>query len=129
MPVPTLPAPNQLAQHHCVPCEGGVAPLTRAEFAVYLPQVSAWEVVNERQLQREVVLPNFAAAVELIQKIAVIAETEGHHPDLYLHDYKKLRVELSTHAIGGLSVNDFVLAVKIDELLSPMMAGQSTPAP
>lgn len=111
-----LPQPDHLSQHHCVPCEGGVDPLTREEFSVYLPQVSEWQVVEDTSLVRLFVLKNFVQAVDFINKIAQIAESEGHHPDLLLHDYKKVKVTLSTHAIQGLSVNDFVLAVKIDEV-------------
>lgn len=113
-----LPAPEKLSAHHCVPCEGGVDPLTREEFAVYLPQVSEWQIKEEKLLEREFVCENFKDAVAFINQIAQVAESEGHHPDLYLHDYKKIRVTLSTHAIKGLSVNDFVLAVKIDALRS-----------
>lgn len=113
-----LPAPEKLSQHHCVPCEGGVAPLTRAEFSVYLPQVNKWRVVNDHELEREVVFKNFKEAITFINQVAEIAESEGHHPDLFLHDYKKVKLTLSTHAIDGLSVNDFVLAVKINELLA-----------
>ncbi|HYD34730.1 MAG TPA: 4a-hydroxytetrahydrobiopterin dehydratase [Vitreimonas sp.] len=106
------------SSHHCVPCEGGTAPLTREEFAVYLDQVKEWEVRGEKQLQRTIVTKNFAAAVEFINQVAAIAEAEGHHPDLLLHAYKKVTVTLTTHAIGGLSINDFVMAVKIDELVA-----------
>lgn len=113
----TLPAPNALAQHHCEPCEGGVAPLTREEFTVYLPQVENWQIIEDKSIERVFTLKNFMAVIELVNKIAAIAESEGHHPDLLVHDYKKLKVSLTTHAIQGLSVNDFVLAVKIDELL------------
>lgn len=112
-----LPAPEKLASHHCVPCEGGVKPLTRDEFSVYLPQIPDWEVIDEKSLRKEFVFADFKATVACINKIADLAESEGHHPDLFLHDYKKLTVTLSTHAIGGLSVNDFVLAVKIDALM------------
>jgi 4a-hydroxytetrahydrobiopterin dehydratase len=108
---------QSLSHKHCVPCEGGTKPLTREEFNVYLPQVEQWEIIEEKSIKREFILKNFKDAVGFIGKIAEIAESEGHHPDLFLHDYKKLTVTLSTHAIGGLSVNDFVMAVKIDELL------------
>lgn len=105
-----------LTQKHCVPCEGGTKPMERAEFAPYLPQVANWEVVDsETTLARDFILKNFADAVGFIQEIAAIAEQEGHHPDLFLHDYKHVRVTLTTHAIGGLSINDFVMAAKIDE--------------
>lgn len=111
-----LPAPEKLVTHHCVPCEGGVAPLTRKEFSIYLPQIPGWEVVDEKKLQKEFGFLNFKNAIAFVNDVAKLAESEGHHPDLFLHDYKKLTITLSTHAIGGLSVNDFVLAVKIDAL-------------
>lgn len=106
-----------LSSQHCVPCEGGTKPLTRTEFSVYLPQVTDWTVVDEKALEREFVFGNFVEAIAFITRVAHIAEAEGHHPDLYLHGYKKVTVTLSTHAIGGLSINDFVLAVKIDEVV------------
>lgn len=111
-----LPRPEDLVRHKCEPCEGGVEPLTRAEFEVYLPQVPGWWVVEEKRIEKEFVGNNFSEVVEWVERIAKIAEEEGHHPDLLIHDYKKLRVSLSTHAIGGLSVNDFILAVKIEAL-------------
>lgn len=109
---------SNLASHHCVPCEGGTQPLTRAEFTVYLDQVKDWEVMDDKAVRKTFVLKNFTAAVNFINKIAQVAESEGHHPDLDLHAYKKLTVTLSTHAIKGLSINDFVMAVKIDEVFS-----------
>ena len=112
-----LVAPEKLSTHHCVPCEGGVAPLTRAEFSVYLPQVSDWHVrKDDKEIEKEFIFNNFSEAIAFINHVASIAEAEGHHPDIDLHDYKKVTIRLSTHAIGGLSVNDFVLAVKIDAI-------------
>lgn len=112
-----LPEPDQLKKHKCEPCEGGVEPLTREEFEVYLPQVPGWSVVEDKKIEKEWVLKNFVEAMDLVQKIGEIAEEEGHHPDILIHEYKKVRVSLWTHAIGGLSVNDFVVAVKIEELV------------
>lgn len=111
-----LPAPDQLSKHHCVPCEGGTKPLTPSEYQDYLPQVTEWRIVDEKSLERDFVVKNFSSAVTFITEIAKIAESEGHHPDLLLHQYKHVKVMLSTHAIGGLSINDFVMAIKIDEL-------------
>jgi 4a-hydroxytetrahydrobiopterin dehydratase len=110
--------PTNLSTHHCVPCEGGVAPLKREEFAVYLEQVKDWNVIDDKALQREFIFKNFKETVAFINKVAEVAESEGHHPDLNLHNYKKLTVHLYTHAIGGLSTNDFIMAVKIDELFN-----------
>lgn len=109
---------SDLIHKKCVPCEGGTKPLTRAEFQVYLDSVKNWNVINdEKAIQKEFVLKDFKSVIELVDKIADIAESEGHHPDLNIHDYKKLTITLSTHAIGGLSINDFILAAKIDYLL------------
>ena len=73
-------------------------------------------MVAEKALEKEFVLKNFTAAVDFINKIAQVAESEGHHPDILLYDYKKLKITLTTHAIDGLSINDFVMAMKINEL-------------
>lgn len=113
-----LPTPRTLHSHHCEPCEGGVAPLKREEFSLYLPQIQGWNVVSDLALEKEFVFKDFKEAVVFINKVAELAESEGHHPDLNLHNYKKLTITLSTHAINGLSVNDFVMAVKIDTLHS-----------
>ena len=67
-------------------------------------------------ISREFITKNFMAAVTFINKVAQVAEAENHHPDVHLTSYRKLRIELSTHAIGGLSENDFILAAKINEL-------------
>lgn len=110
-----LPSASTLKNHHCVPCEGGTVPLTRAEFSVYLPQVQNWQFLeNDKKIQREFLFKNFAEAITFVNKVADIAESEGHHPDVFIHDYKKVTITLWTHAIGGLSVNDFVMAIKID---------------
>jgi 4a-hydroxytetrahydrobiopterin dehydratase len=107
---------NDLIHQKCVPCEGGTKPLSRSEFEVYLPQVENWGVQQDLQLQREFEFKNFSESIGFINKVAEIAEQEGHHPDINLHDYKKVAITLSTHAIGGLSINDFIVAAKIDEL-------------
>lgn len=111
--------PYHLTQGKCKPCEGGVDPLTAEEVKPYLTAVPAWHqesVSGVNCIVREFTKKNFVDAVQFIQKIAEVAEAEGHHPDIHLTDYKQLRVELTTHAIGGLSVNDFILAAKIDTL-------------
>jgi 4a-hydroxytetrahydrobiopterin dehydratase len=78
----------------------------------------AWSVVANKEITRTFELPDFKAAIALVNQIAELAESEGHHPDLNLHSWNKLTVTLSTHAIGGLSQNDFILAAKIDALPS-----------
>lgn len=110
---------TSLTHQKCVPCEGGTKPLTRSEFQVYLDSVKDWQVINEEKaIQKTVTLKNFVAVVKLVDQIADIAESEGHHPDLNIFDYKNLTITLSTHAIKGLSINDFILSAKIDQLLN-----------
>lgn len=116
-----LPATHEsLLKGHCVPCEGETEPLTEAEENNYHDAISKWEINRDavHRLIREFEFQNFKEAITFINKVADIAETEGHHPNIHLHDYKKLTIELYTHAINGLSTNDFILAVKINELLS-----------
>lgn len=109
---------TELNQKHCVPCEGGTAPLTQEEEEKYLSAVPNWQIdrTGVHQISRDFQCKNFMDAVSFISKIAELAEAEGHHPNLYLHDFKFLKVTLYTHAITGLSENDFIMAVKIDEL-------------
>ena len=106
-----------LAQRKCQPCEGGAAPLPESAARTLLADLKGWELAPDARLIRKTVqAKDFLGAVDLIQRIAPIAESEDHHPDLHLTNYKKLTIELSTHAIGGLSENDFILAAKIDQL-------------
>jgi 4a-hydroxytetrahydrobiopterin dehydratase len=93
---------NDLSKQKCVPCEGGVAPLTRKEFEQYLDQVKEWTVLNDKAIERDVKLKDFKAALQLINRVGELAEQEGHHPDIYLHGWNKVTFTLSTHAIGGL---------------------------
>ena len=105
-----------LKQTKCVPCEGGVEPLTFKEYEQYLDQVKGWNVVLDRMIEREFVFENFLQALEFVNRVGGVAESEGHHPDILLYGWNKVKISLMTHAIGGLSINDFVMAVKIDQL-------------
>ena len=107
-----------LAQRKCKPCEGGVEPLPVSAAQSLLEDVPDWELVDGRAIRRTVTCKDFLGAVALIQKIAPVAEADDHHPDLHLTRYKRLTIELSTHAIGGLSENDFILAAKINQLVA-----------
>jgi 4a-hydroxytetrahydrobiopterin dehydratase len=106
---------GELAQKHCVPCEGGTPPLTGAQIEPLLAQLGGWEVVEGKQLAKSYPFRNFVEAVDFVNKITPVAEAEGHHPDLVVR-WGEVRVELWTHAIGGLSENDFIMAAKIDEV-------------
>ena len=104
-----------LTKEHCVPCEGGTQPLPKADVQKYGTEIPLW-VLHQKSIEREFKLKNFKEAMVFVNKVADLAEGEGHHPDIYVF-YNKVRFQLSTHAIGGLSVNDFILAAKIDALM------------
>lgn len=102
-----------LSSKKCIPCEAGVAPFTREQAIAMLEEVPTWTLSDDaRRISREFAFKDFAGAMAFANQVAAIAESEGHHPDLSV-SWGKLRVELSTHAIGGLSENDFILAAKI----------------
>lgn len=107
---------SDLAHKKCAPCEGGTPPLTEAQIQEYLLELSGWTVVGNKQLEKKFKFKNFQEALEYVHKVGKLAEEEGHHPDICLHSYNKVKLVLSTHAIGGLSENDFILAAKIDIL-------------
>jgi 4a-hydroxytetrahydrobiopterin dehydratase len=101
----------------CVPCEGGVKPLKGQTITDYLNKLdSGWNVVGEKMIRKEFTFINFRHGMAFLNKIAAIAEQEGHHPDVCI-SYSKVQVELFTHAINGLSENDFILAAKIDDII------------
>ena len=108
---------EKLAQKHCVPCEGGIPALTNEEIAPLLSQLDGWNVVGGKRLAKTYRFPDFAQALAFVNRAGEVAEAEGHHPDLYL-TWGKVGVELTTHAIGGLTENDFILAAKLDEARS-----------
>ncbi len=106
----------ELKERHCIACEGGAKPL-KGEKIIPLKQKLApgWQVIQDEKIQKKFPFENFKRGMAFVQEIAVIAEQENHHPDICIH-YTEVLVELSTHAIGGLSENDFIMAAKIDEL-------------
>ena len=91
--------------------------MPRSASEMLLRDLTGWELVEGKQIRKTLTCKDFMDAVATIQKIAPIAEAEDHHPDLHLTGYRKLTIELSTHSIGGLSENDFIVAAKIDQLL------------
>lgn len=103
-----------LAQKTCVPCEGGQAPLRKDEAQGLLKQVNGWTLSGDsRWISKDFSFKDFGEAFSFAEKVARIAEGERHHPDLII-GWGKATVELTTHAIKGLSENDFILAAKID---------------
>jgi len=106
-----------LADKTCVPCRGGIPPLTEREARALLSRTPGWSLAeNSTRLQRRFEFRDFVAAMEFVNRVADIAEREGHHPDIAIH-WNKVDLVNWTHKIGGLHENDFVLAAKIDRLL------------
>ncbi len=104
-----------LLKKHCVPCEGGMPPFNREQIEKYSKEAPDWKVIDDKKIMKEFKFKDFVAAMAFVNKVAEIAEAEGHHPDIYIY-YNLVRFELSTHAVKGLSENDFILAAKINAL-------------
>jgi 4a-hydroxytetrahydrobiopterin dehydratase len=108
---------TRLTEKRCEPCEGGVAPLTRAQAEDLMKQVSSeWRLADDaRFIRREFKFKDFYRTMSFLNALAHIANIEDHHPDLEV-GYGYCRVEFSTHAIKGLSENDFICAAKVDRI-------------
>lgn len=117
IPAMTTQSPDQLRQKKCLPCEGGVEPYTPDQAREQLHRLEGWRLTPDGQrIRKEWKVKNFMAGMAFFNKCAEVAEADGHHPDLHIEGYRNVAVELWTHAIGGLSENDFILAAKIDAL-------------
>lgn len=114
----TSPTSASLCTARCAPCEGGVPPLDADAIAAHMPAVPQW-TTDGTSIERACVFPDFRAALAYVNRIGELAEFHGHHPDLLIHGWNRVKIRLSTHAIGGLSVNDFILAAHIDQLDTP----------
>lgn len=108
---------DDLTKKKCIPCEKkGIKPFDRTQAEEYMSQVPGWVIADDaKKITREYVFKDFIASVDFVNAIADIAEEEGHHPDISIF-YNKVRLELWTHSIGGLSENDFIVAAKIDAI-------------
>ena len=108
---------GELVGKKCKPCEGGVEPCTLPEAEEQLGELSGWYLTHEGQrIRKDWTVQHFMAGMEFFHRVAEVAEDDGHHPDLHIEGYRNVSIELWTHAIGGLSENDFILAAKIDQL-------------
>ena len=106
-----------LEQKKCQPCEGMGDPLNAEQATEQLKSTQGWTLNTDgKGITRQYVTKNFMAAINFIQQVAEIAEGEDHHPDIHLTGYRNLKINLSTHAIGGLSENDFIVAAKINNV-------------
>ena len=111
-----------LTKKKCVPYRGSEPSLKKAEIRRYLSKLGKdWRVEfppagEPEKLVKEFEFKDFVTAISFVNKVADLAEAEGHHPNIYIHSYKKVRIELWTHKIGGLHENDFIMAAKIEKL-------------
>lgn len=106
----------ELREMQCKPCEGGETPMTQEETSRFLGDLdNGWKVRENQSIHKTFPFENFKRGMAFANRIALLAEQENHHPDLCIQ-YTQVDVKLSTHAIGGLSKNDFILAAKIDEI-------------
>lgn len=103
-----------LASKKCVPCEGGTPPMEHDEIEKYIKNVEDWEVKDDKRIEKTFKFKTFMEGIRFVNEVARIAEQEGHHPDIHIR-WRKVTFELSTHAIKGLSENDFIMASKIDQ--------------
>jgi 4a-hydroxytetrahydrobiopterin dehydratase len=103
----------KLVNQKCTPSEKGEKPIAGEEADRLLRQLDGWTLSEGKELSKEYTFPDFRQALDFVNRLGEIAESEGHHPDIYL-TWGKVRVSLSTHSIGGLSKSDFILAAKAD---------------
>jgi 4a-hydroxytetrahydrobiopterin dehydratase len=107
---------EELSEKKCVPCEGGVARLGGGDLRKYAGLISGnWRIVDDHHLEREFGFADFLQALAFVNRVGEIAEQEKHHPDMSL-SWGRVAITIWTHAIDGLSENDFILAAKIDQL-------------
>lgn len=107
---------TELAQKKCIACEGTETPLNKEEAQVLMKQLNGWTLSGDaRWISKDFRFKDFKEALAFVNTVGAIAEEEGHHPDIQL-SWGKVSIELTTHAIKGLSENDLILAAKIDLL-------------
>ena len=112
---------SDLLNKKCVPCEGGISPFNISEIHKYQKKVDGWDVLKDKKeifyLIKKFKFKNFLESQNFINKVGEISENEGHHPDIFF-GWGYAEIKITTHAIEGLSENDFILAAKIDQLIS-----------
>ena len=108
---------EQLSAKRCSACEGDIAKLSAEQGRELIQALDGWQITGDGlRIRKDWQMKNFMAGMDFFNRVAQLAEEEGHHPDLHLDDYRHAWIEIWTHAIGGLSENDFILAAKIDRL-------------
>jgi 4a-hydroxytetrahydrobiopterin dehydratase len=112
---------SSLKEKHCVPCEVGTQPFDLETIQGLLPMVPMWKLDDEtKKIVRSFRFKDFVESMHFINKVAELAEEEGHHPDIFV-SYNYVKICLTTHNIGGLSENDFIMAAKIDEAFTTIL--------
>jgi 4a-hydroxytetrahydrobiopterin dehydratase len=123
---------TKLTEKRCVPCEGGTPPLDDAATSLLLREVDGWRRADAPsgekgpRITKQFRFKDFLGAMAFLNKMAVIAEAEAHHPDFCVH-YNLVDVTLWTHSVGGLSENDFILAAKVDAMLKTLSSSSASP--
>ena len=112
---------NDLLKKKCVPCEGGVIPFDKLEIHKYQKKIDGWDIVNNKDniffLEKKFIFKNFLESQEFVNNVGKISEQESHHPDITF-GWGYAEIKITTHAIKGLSENDFILAAKIDKIIN-----------
>jgi len=112
-----MPQQSSLSSRRCAPCEGKIDPLPAEKTRAFLKEIPDWSLTPDGQrIRREWRVKDFLAGMDFFRRVADVAEAEDHHPDLHLIGYRNVAIEIWTHAAGGLTENDFILAAKIDLL-------------
>ncbi|MBI4168033.1 MAG: 4a-hydroxytetrahydrobiopterin dehydratase [Candidatus Aenigmarchaeota archaeon] len=104
-----------LVEKKCISCEGYGSSMSDEEALTYIKKVKNWSIANNR-IEKNFKFKNFLAAMKFVNSVASLAEQEGHHPDIHLYGWNKVKIITFTHALNGLTENDFILAAKIDEI-------------
>jgi 4a-hydroxytetrahydrobiopterin dehydratase len=121
LPAPKNSSMNDLLNKKCVPCEGGVLPFDISEIHKYQKKVDGWNILKDEKkiffLNKKFEFKNFLDSQNFVNKVGKISENEGHHPDISF-GWGYAEIKITTHAIEGLTENDFILAAKIDQLIN-----------
>ena len=112
---------NKLTDKKCIPCEGGVIPFDISEIHKYQKKVDGWNIIKNNTevylLEKNFKFKDFKDSQDFVNQVGTISEREGHHPDIYF-GWGYAKINITTHAIKGLSENDFILAAKIDQIFN-----------
>jgi thiol peroxidase len=112
---PTLSLPKEKRPSHCIPCAGKVLPLSKEKIEPLFAALSDWQLIEDKKIVKEYVFADFVEAKYFFDLVAVVAEEQGHHPNITII-YNKVKITLTTHSVGGLTENDFVMAHILDNL-------------